>query len=101
MLKRNINKVENNKSKPIKTQSNLPKIQKHKIKECDNYIKNHPSYDSNKYGKRSQYGNTQYETLCTYIRNAIDHPDSGNTYTKEELRTSIEFLIELCKENDT
>lgn len=49
----------------------------------------------------SQYGNTQYETLCTYIRNAIDHPDSDNTYTKEELRTSIEFLIELCKENDT
>lgn len=77
------------------------KTQKHKIKECDNYIKNHPSYDSNKYGKMSQYGNTQYETLCTYIRNAIDHPDSGNTYTKEELRTSIEFLIELCKENDT
>ena len=44
-------------------------------------------YDSNKYGKNSQYGNTQYETLCTYIRNAIDHPDSGNTYTKEELRS--------------
>lgn len=73
------------------------KEQKHGIKECDNYIKDHRLYDANKYGKSSQYKNTQYETLSTYIRNAIDHPDSGNTYTKEELRTSIEFLIELCK----
>lgn len=73
------------------------KTQNHKIKECDDYIKNHSLYDANKYRKSSQYGNTHYETLCTYIRNAIDHPDSSNTYTREELRTSIEFLIELCR----
>ena len=47
------------------------------------------------YGKASSYGRTQYNTLPTYIRNAIDHPDSGNRFTDDELRRSIEFLIQL------
>ena len=40
---------------------------------------------------------TNYQTLPTYIRNAIDHPDSGNTFTDEELNISIELLVELCR----
>lgn len=51
--------------------------------------------------ERAEIENDTKEADIVYIRNAIDHPDSGNIYTKEELRTSIEFLIELCKENDT
>ena len=65
------------------------------IKECDDFIFNHPLFDSAKYGKASSYGRTQYNTLPTYIRNAIDHPDSGNRFTDDELRKSIEFLIQL------
>ena len=40
---------------------------------------------------------TNYETLSTYIRNAIDHPDPINRpYTSSELQRSIELLIAIC-----
>lgn len=40
---------------------------------------------------------TNYETLPTYIRNAIDHPDPINRpYTSYELQCSINLLIEIC-----
>lgn len=73
------------------------KEQKHTIKQCDDFIGHHKLFDSSKYEKISTYKTTQYLTLPTYIRNAIDHPDSGNTYTDDELRKSIEFLIEILK----
>ena len=72
------------------------KENKHKIKECDDFILNHQHYTQHIY-KPSSFGSTQYNTLPTYIRNAIDHPDSGNTYTPEELHKSIEFLIQLLQ----
>ena len=43
--------------------------------------------------------NTQYNTLPTYIRNKIDHPEAkdnnNNTYsfTEEELTISIEWML--------
>lgn len=67
------------------------------VKSCDDFIKLHPKYDPSKYAKPSAFGRTTYDTLCTYIRNAIHHPDSGNTFSEMELRNSIELLIELCK----
>ncbi len=73
------------------------KTGKSKIKECDDYIKNCSLYDTMKYTKPSSYRTTCYETLPTYIRNAIDHPDSGNVFTSEELERSIQFLIKLCQ----
>lgn len=73
------------------------KENKPKIRDCDTFIASHALYDSTKYDKPSAHGTTNYQTLSTYIRNAIDHPDSGNTYTPEELKFSIEFLIELCR----
>ena len=36
-------------------------------------------------------------TLSTYIRNAIGHPDPTRTFTHQELRNSIELLIKLCR----
>ena len=39
-----------------------------------------------------------YHTLPTFIRNAIDHPEIGLSYTEEELKTSIDFMIELIRE---
>jgi predicted ATPase len=67
------------------------------VKACDDFIKNHPKYDSSKHLKPSGYGRTTYETLSTYIRNAIHHPDSGNIFTESELRVSIELLMEICR----
>lgn len=67
------------------------------IKDCDTFIKNDSHYDAQKHHKPYQHRSTTYDTVCTYIRNCIDHPDSGYTYTNEEMRTSIELLIELCR----
>lgn len=75
---------------------------KYKVKSCDNYITLQPEYKPDNHSKQSSFtdrnsSTTTYETLPTYIRNAIDHPDSGNTFTSQELQVSIELLIELCK----
>ena len=71
------------------------------LAECDTYIKQQSCYDSTKHEKNFNYilygqSHTDY-TLPTYIRNAIDHPDSGRTYTNLELICSINLLIELCR----
>lgn len=73
------------------------------VKSCDDYIcaqtsffdpKLHTKTDSFK--QRS--GNIlNYKTLPTYIRNLIDHPDPAKSYTQEELKRSIELLIDLCR----
>lgn len=73
------------------------------VVDTDTYIKNHSLYNNSIHYKPSSFTNrsgyiTNYETLSTYIRNAIDHPDPANRpYTPEELQTSIELLIEICK----
>lgn len=66
------------------------------VKSCDDFILNHPLYDSVVHERPSSFRTTTYATLPTYIRNAIHHPDSGNTFTEEELRSSIELLSKLC-----
>ncbi len=74
------------------------------ISDCDkfieNYVRGHSNIDNNIHLKQSSYidkrGNTiNYHTLSTYIRNAIDHPDNGNQFTDEQLKESIELLIEI------
>ena len=67
------------------------------IKSCDDFIKAHHKFELAKHQKPSDFGRTNYETLPTYIRNSIHHPDSGNVFTEVELRASIELLIELCR----
>ena len=74
----------------------------HTIKSCDNYIASHALFDSKIHSKQYDYTNDSgktrsYRTLPTYIRNSIDHPDTIHSYTQEEFKTSIEFLIALCK----
>lgn len=70
------------------------------VRECDTYITQQSDYDSTQHRKPSVHittrGTTNYETLSTYVRNAIDHPDPSRTFTPEELRKSIELLIKLC-----
>lgn len=73
------------------------KESKHNVKSCDDFIKNHRLYNSEIHRKPSFNGSTAYDTLSTFIRNAIDHPAPNRTFTDNELNTSIELLIELCK----
>lgn len=71
------------------------------VKKCDEYIAKQASYNPAIHEKSSFFikngHQTEYCTLPTYIRNAIDHPDSGRTFTEEELNNSIKLLIELCQ----
>ncbi|MBR1764092.1 MAG: AAA family ATPase [Ruminococcus sp.] len=70
----------------------------HRINDCDQYITQQTQYITTKHEKiDNSFQGHHYQTLPTYIRNAIDHPDSGRSYTEEELITSIELLIDLCK----
>ena len=73
------------------------KESKSTVKSCDEFIKNHAFYNPAIHSKPSSFGTTTYDTVSTYIRNAIDHPDLSRTYTEEELRTSTELLIRLCR----
>lgn len=72
------------------------KTNNHSVKQCDSYIRNSPFYRANIHEKLDYYNNTIYSTLPTYIRNAIDHPDSGRQYSEQDLRISVELLIDLC-----
>lgn len=72
------------------------------VKRCDDYIKNHHYYVKSRHHKSSSFidknnKTIHYETLPTYIRNAIDHPDPQRPFTEEQLKISIELLIKLCR----
>ena len=70
--------------------------------DTDTYIKSHNLYNASIYRRLSSFTNrnghvTNYETLSTYIRNSIDHPDPiKRPYTSSELQSSIDLLIEIC-----
>lgn len=74
------------------------KTDKHSVMSCDKYIRDSSQYIRNKHFKEYKHGETIYETICSYIRNVIDHPDGGYSYTDSELRISIELLRELLSE---
>ncbi|MBR7001496.1 MAG: AAA family ATPase [Neisseriaceae bacterium] len=79
------------------------------ILDIDNKIKNNQSLLSKNVLQDSKgspcqwiYGSTNYETICCFIRNAIDHRDNlpnqtKTEYTDDDLKYSIEILIELIK----
>lgn len=69
-----------------------------KIKETDDKIKTESQYDTSKHRKIYNHPNgvTTYETLPTFIRNVIDHPDGIHLYSEQELHESIKLLIEIC-----
>lgn len=62
------------------------------ISKTDEWLKNH-----NVPLKKYVHNKTIYETLSTYIRNCIDHPDSTYSYTKEELEQSVNSMINIVK----
>lgn len=72
------------------------------------YIQNHFGYaritDVDNYfvgngAEAKQYINSRsgtiYNSLPVYIRNTIDHPESGYTYSEDELKKSIEYMIQI------
>ena len=72
------------------------------VKSCDDYIAQSAFFNSALHAKTSSFTNqrghtTNYQTLPTYIRKLIDHPDPTQNYTQEEFKHSIELLIELCR----
>lgn len=73
------------------------KESKQSVKSCDDFIKVSSYFNPTIHYKPSTFNTTTYDTLCTYIRNAIDHPDPSKHFTEEELRISIELLIKLCR----
>lgn len=74
------------------------------IKECDDYIKRQVQYDATQHHKTYSYTDKDgklhmYETLPSYIRNCIDHPNP-TIYPEpsaEEMNTSIILLREICR----
>lgn len=68
------------------------------IKGTDDYIVSRTDcYDPSKHKKESSYGSTNYETLCTYVRNLIDHPKKDVAVNEDDLRNSIELMLQLLK----
>ena len=71
------------------------------IQEVDKYIDDNAS--DSKCKNRSSGGNgyPNYKTLCTLIRNQIDHPNvlgsSTSSYTEDDLKISTEELRGLCQ----
>lgn len=72
-----------------------------KVLSCDKYIEQqaiyNPSIHYKLYTATIGKKTISYNTLPTYIRNCIDHPDAMHNYTNEELEISIQLLRELCK----
>ena len=67
------------------------------VKECDKFIKESNFYNKEIHYKIWEYKTTTYETLPSYIRNSIDHPDANRKYNEDELRKSITLLQNLLK----
>lgn len=63
------------------------------VKSCDTYIKSSPYYNTAIHSLATSHQSTQYDTLCTAIRNQIHHPSVTTSYTEEQKRQSIELLI--------
>ncbi len=66
---------------------------------CDRYIKNSPQYNTLIHEKHSHFRSNHYDTLTSLIRNHIDHPDNPYSFTKEELRLSIELMRDILLNN--
>lgn len=65
------------------------------VKACDEYIAKQAKYNAGIHYNPSSHNNTTYKTVCTYVRNRIDHPDCTGTYTDNQLALSIELMREI------
>ena len=70
---------------------------KSRIEAADSHLTAQTEYNATIHEKRDSFGNSNYQTLPTYIRNAIDHPDFGRVYSDRDLETSILLLRSICQ----
>ena len=72
---------------------------KHSIASCDQFIHTQcvPCYDDAVHGCVTTYNGCTYNTLCTKIRNHIDHPDNPYGFTEEELEISIKLMRDIIE----
>ena len=68
----------------------------HYITDCDSKIESCvPYYDSARHESITPNPNkpsSPYKTICTKVRNHIDHPDTAPSYAPEELEESIKLM---------
>lgn len=70
------------------------------IRRFENKLINHKKFNNDYYNQHNYYRHGEKETLPTYIRNAIHHPENTDRYfSDEDLIKSIEFLRQLIKYN--
>ena len=67
------------------------------VKKCDEFIEKSKFYDQSIHNKKWIFNTTTYETLPSYIRNSIDHPDANQGFNEDELRESITLLQKLLR----
>ena len=67
------------------------------IKQTDDWLKGQGVLLKSYYKQISPGNIKQYDTLPTYIRNCIDHPDDSIIYSNKELEESINKMIEIIK----
>lgn len=70
------------------------------IKQVDEFITDRPNYNMT-YNRPYTYKTTTYDSLCTFIRNCIDHPSAEYSYTDEELEKSIGLMIQIIKNSQS
>lgn len=69
------------------------------VKQTDEWLKNQGATPKHYYKQISVTNIKEYDTLPTYIRNCIDHPDNNINYTISELSNSIKELIRIINDN--
>lgn len=67
------------------------------IKKIDSFLEEQNLFSESLTKVDNSY-KTTYNTLPTYIRNAICHPNSDRLYSEDDLQKSIEFLRSICFE---
>lgn len=69
------------------------------IKQTDEWLKNQGTTLKHYFKQISVHNIKEYDTLPTYIRNCIDHPDNNIIYTDVELSKSVKELIQVINNN--
>ena len=65
------------------------------IKACDQYIEQRPEYNPTQHEVVRTFRDTTYNTLPTFVRNRIDHPDPTDDFSPKQLETSTDLLIRI------
>lgn len=64
---------------------------------CDRFIEIQPEYDHILHERNTSFRRQSYHTICSIVRNHIDHPDNPNNFTQHEMELSVELMISILK----